>query len=161
MAIALCEECNKDFKTKIGNKANRFCSLKCYWQNMKGKTHGHKTTNGLAAWNKGLSLPNQSGERHFRWKGNSTEDYRERRRFRIVMQKRIFKRDNYQCGICGSNKDLQVDHIRSWADFRELRFDPENCRTLCTGCHYKVTFGKEMPITTQKWGHNFRKRQVP
>ena len=68
----------------------------------------------------------------------------------------IYIRDNYQCQICDSNKDLQVDHIQSWAEFKELRFDPDNCRTLCAKCHYKLTFKREMPKSVKGWGHNLK-----
>jgi 5-methylcytosine-specific restriction endonuclease McrA len=49
---------------------------------------------------------------------------------------------------------LQVDHIQPWAEYVELRFDINNCRTLCMACHYKITFGKDMPKGVTTWGHN-------
>jgi hypothetical protein len=50
--------------------------------------------------------------------------------------------------------NLHVDHIQPWAEYVEGRFDMNNCRTLCVKCHYKITFGKEMPETIISWGHN-------
>ena len=59
------------------------------------------------------------------------------------------------CQICfESGGDLQVDHIKSWKEHINLRFDINNCRTLCSRCHYKITFNKDMPKNIQKWGHN-------
>lgn len=95
-------------------------------------------------------------ERSPRWKGGVTnKDRLERVRFRRYIQKLVFKRDNYKCQICGQDGDLQVDHIQPWAEYVELRFDMNNCRTLCVKCHYKITFGKPMPPKVRAWGHNF------
>lgn len=87
------------------------------------------------------------------------ESKRERGRFRREMQKKVFERDNYTCQICGERGgDLQVDHIQSWADYPELRFKMDNCRTVCMSCHYYLTFKRKLPKGI-KWGHNFSKAQ--
>jgi 5-methylcytosine-specific restriction endonuclease McrA len=100
-----------------------------------------------------------SGEKCWRWKGGITsEDRLQRIKFRISLQKKVFQKDNYTCQICGSRKNLQVDHIQSWKDFIELRFSIDNCRTLCAKCHYKITFGKPMPENIKGWGHNLIER---
>ena len=52
---------------------------------------------------------------------------------------------------------MQVDHIQTWAEYTELRFNMNNCRTLCIECHYKITFGKPMPKNVKTWGKNFMK----
>lgn len=85
----------------------------------------------------------------------------ERKRFRDQMQKDVFERDNYTCQLCGDRgKDLQVDHIQSWAEYVELRFNINNCRTLCAKCHYQITFGKPMPEGVQGWGHHLLRRKI-
>lgn len=93
------------------------------------------------------------------WKGGVTsKDRLERLRFRRQIQKTVFERDDYTCQICGARGvNLQVDHIQSWAEYVELRFNIENCRTLCANCHYKITFGKPMPPAVRAWGHNLLK----
>lgn len=97
------------------------------------------------------------GKRPGNYKGGITpQNQLQRIIFRRKMQKLIFERDNYQCQLCNSNKDLQVDHIQSWAEFKELRFDPENCRTLCSKCHYKITYSRDMPDSVKSWGHNLK-----
>lgn len=84
-------------------------------------------------------------------------DYNERRRFRREMQMTIFERDNFTCQICGQvGGKLQVDHIQGWAEYPELRFSPDNCRTVCMACHYYLTFKKQIPKDVV-WGHNFSK----
>lgn len=76
------------------------------------------------------------GDKHYRWVENKTDYDRVRRsgkyrQFRLS----ILERDNYQCVLCGATENLQVDHVKSFADFPELRTDPSNCRTLCVKCH--------------------------
>jgi 5-methylcytosine-specific restriction endonuclease McrA len=78
--------------------------------------------------------------------------------FRNKLQRQVFERDDYTCQICDQRGGyLQADHIKSWADFPELRFDLDNCRTLCMGCHYYVTFKRKLPQGTI-WGHNLSRR---
>ena len=56
---------------------------------------------------------------------------------------------------CSTKCNLMVDHIQPWAEYVELRFNMDNCRTLCQKCHYKITYGKEMPQEAEKWGYSF------
>ena len=57
----------------------------------------------------------------------------------ILFSKYIRKRDNYTCQRCGKvypdgGRGLHCAHY--WGRSREnTRFDPENCITLCFGCH--------------------------
>lgn len=104
-----------------------------------------KACTGRPAWNK-------KGE------GATSQNHMDRVKFRKTIQKQILIRDNFTCQICDQyNGNLQVDHIKSWADYPELRFYPDNCRTLCMACHYYVTFKRKMPKGTV-WGHNFSRR---
>lgn len=96
------------------------------------------------------------------WGGYTTEeDKRARHEFRVSYQKKVFERDDYTCQKCGQHGGyLQVDHIKSWKGYPELRFDLGNCRTLCMACHYYVTFKRKLPKGVI-WGHNFSKRVAP
>lgn len=149
---------------------------------LKGRTPWNKGLKGVQqSWNKGLTketnmiVKNISdsklgqlrptmignkfrvGKRPGNYKGGITpQGQLQRVVFRKKMQKLIFERDGYKCQICSSNKDLQVDHIMSWSEFKELRFDPENCRTLCAKCHYKITYSRDMPDSVKSWGHNLK-----
>lgn len=90
------------------------------------------------------------------YKGES--DHSERIRFQREVQPKIFKRDNYTCQICEQyNGMLHVDHIKRWVDYPELRFDMNNCRTLCMACHYYITFKRRMPNGII-WGNNLNRR---
>ena len=111
---------------------------------------------GKKAWNKGLKMPEISGENSPNWKGGITSQQRkERNNFNSLIRPKIFERDDYTCQMCGKRGVfLHVDHIKSWSDYPELRFKKDNCRTLCQSCHYKITFGNEMPKAVTTWGQN-------
>lgn len=86
------------------------------------------------------------GESAPRWQGGLTVENRiERVRFYRQVHGKILARDGFKCVECGQREYLSVDHIKKWADYPDLRFEPSNCRTLCMGCHYEVTFGRPMP----------------
>lgn len=53
----------------------------------------------------------------------------------IAWRRAVLKRDGYSCQGCGETKSLQVHHIKSWANFVELRLVVENGITLCVPCH--------------------------
>jgi 5-methylcytosine-specific restriction endonuclease McrA len=115
---------------------------------------GHK---GQISWNKGKKCPQFSKENNPSWKGGTTPQNKiDRNRFRKTIQKLVFERDNYTCQICGQRGiELQVDHIQEWSECVELRFNIDNCRTLCKKCHYLITFNKPME-TNKPWGNNFK-----
>ncbi len=98
--------------------------------------------------------------RRIAWKGGiSNKDVIARQKFQQTIQKQVFERDNHTCQLCRQKGGiLQVDHIQSWADYVELRFSIDNCRTLCMVCHYKITFNKPMPPTIKTWGRNLIRR---
>lgn len=49
--------------------------------------------------------------------------------------KRVLERDNYTCQNCGSKEHLNVHHIKSYANFPDLRTTVSNGITLCESCH--------------------------
>jgi 5-methylcytosine-specific restriction endonuclease McrA len=102
------------------------------------------------------------GANHHQWKGGvCSKDYLERRRFKHTMQALVFARDNYTCQICDQyGNSIQVDHIKPWSKYPDLRFELDNCRTLCMACHYYVTFKRKLPQGVV-WGHNFNRRVAP
>jgi hypothetical protein len=56
----------------------------------------------------------------------------------------VFARDDRTCQICGACPDsLIADHVKSWRNFPDLRYEVENGRTLCAPCHRKTpNYGK-------------------
>ena len=139
------KEISKDLRRQYqdGMRVAPFKGRLGYWAGKKRPKLGYRM--------KGNGNPN--------WKdGITPEEKAERARFRKITQKKVFERDNYTCQICGQyGGKLQVDHIKSWAEYPEFRFEMSNCRTLCMGCHYKITFGRFMPEEVKTWGHNFFK----
>ena len=141
---------------KLGNKNSlgRIFSKKIRDKiSKKNKAVAKKAGIKRSATRQGISIED--------WNGFiSPLNRREREKFRKLIQGKVLERDDYTCQICGQRGGkLQVDHIQSWKDYVELRFDMNNCRTLCMGCHYKVTYNKDMPSTTKSWGHNPSKRK--
>ena len=124
---------------------------------MTGKKHSEDSKKKMSKAHKGQF----SGDKHPNWQGGkSSSDYLERRRFKREVQKTVFERDNYKCTLCGNGGNLQVDHIQSWAEYVELRFSIDNCRTVCMECHYEITFGRSMPGNIKSWGHNLGRRRL-
>lgn len=165
------------------SKPGKYCSHACYWKDKvgkpgprlgtiyppspkKGKHYGPSKKGSEAqklAWatvrrERPRKRIYPRGPDHPMWMGGrTTADRVERLRFRRSMQKTIFARDNYTCQICNAyGGDIQVDHIKGWSQYPELRFVESNCRTLCMACHYYVTFKKTMP-KSKAWGHNLSK----
>lgn len=127
--IKKCPACKETFSVRVNFAYQVCCSRKCA-QSLK------------------------CGENNQHWKGGKTsENAEQRNRFAREMRDNIFARDNYTCQICqtAASGNLQVDHIQRWSDFPELRFDPNNCRTLCRPCHYYVTLKRKMPEGSM-WG---------
>lgn len=94
------------------------------------------------------------GEGNHRWRGGITKDNCKLRtspdgkRWR----KAVLAKDNYTCQHCGQvGGNLQADHIQSWVDFPELRYEVCNGRAMCRNCHFFVTYGREMPPNC-RWG---------
>lgn len=169
-----CLYCGKDTRNI------KFCSKTCYGLEKRGrplrhegqfrkgqkgafsgKQHTAEARERMSLAKTGAKMLKTSGEQHWSWKGGAkhySEDDLARAEFRRLYQPQVFARDNYTCQVCYQYGGyLQADHIKPWAKFPELRFELDNCRTLCMAYHYYVTFKKKMPAGTV-WGHYFSRR---
>jgi hypothetical protein len=151
--IKVCPTCGRIFWVRPSwdfvVTCSRSCSRKGKPSPWKGKSPSSETRTKMRVAKLGIR-----GEAHWNWRPWTTQSRRDRVYFKDTMQRRIFERDGYRCVLCSSSGPLQVDHIKGWAEYPELRFDASNCRTLCMGCHYKKTFGRDMPESIKSWGHN-------
>lgn len=135
----------------------------------KGVSPWNKDTIGLVtAWNKGIKtglIPWNKGKTGLMPRphnkigdGITAANKLERKKFAKQMRSTIFERDDYTCQVCESRGgNLQVDHIKRWSEYPELRFNEENCRTVCMACHYYITFKRKLPEGVI-WGHNLNRR---
>lgn len=98
--------------------------------------------------NKKISISN-SGSNHYNWKGGPKIPKDIKNRIRKLREykdwrHKVFTRDNYTCQECmirsGNGKEvyLEAHHIKSFADYPELRYLIENGITLCKNCHKKI-----------------------
>ena len=51
---------------------------------------------------------------------------------------KVLEQGNHCCAKCKSRKRLHCHHLKSWADFPELRYDVSNGEVLCRNCHIEV-----------------------
>jgi hypothetical protein len=65
--------------------------------------------------------------------------------------KTIFRRDNYTCKKCGSNRYLEAHHLNGWHWAKEERFSLDNGVTLCVDCHqaFHMTYGQKNNVVSQ------------
>lgn len=116
-ACATCGSLVERFKNRLKTRKVFFCSRQCH-----------------ALW---ISI-NLSGSRSRNWQGGKTsEAYRIRHSLAYEELRRlVFLRDDYTCQLClVRGGQLQLDHIKAFARYPDLRLDPTNCRTVCVPCH--------------------------
>lgn len=100
-----------------------------------------KANKGRLAWNKGISVPQNSGENCYNWKGGITKETEKIRKSVLYKAWRtaVFVRDNFICVHCKKvGGSLNAHHLLPFALFPEKRFDVDNGITLCVKCHKKV-----------------------
>jgi len=86
----------------------------------------------------------RSGENSSNWNPNLTQEDRENNRTTekdVQWKKKVMKRDNYECVISG-DKNFEIHHIFSHANFKNLRYVEENGITISKKIHkiYHVEF---------------------
>ena len=77
----------------------------------------------------------KTGKENNSWKGGKSRTKsggKEYQKWRVE----VFLRNNFTCQDCKKRGCyLEAHHIKSWANYPELRFDVNNGRTLCLDCH--------------------------
>ena len=85
----------------------------------------------------GIDNPNWQGGKKEKYYTGSVQNggyySREDQAFRAFIKAR-----DKQCILCYKKKMLECHHIESWVEHKRLRFDPENCVTLCKPCHTRA-----------------------
>ena len=106
----------------------------------KKMRENHADFSGEKNPNFGKGLP---GKQNPNWQGGKTKRYAKKnhpgantkkdREFRAS----IIERDKI-CVLCGNKTRLEVHHLRSWINHKEIRHDPANVVTLCKPCHARA-----------------------
>lgn len=95
-----------------------------------------------------------TGKNNVNWKGGVTPKNEKIRKSKdyIIWRTAVFMRDDYTCQSCGQKGGtLNADHIKSFAQYPELRFAIDNGRTLCIECHRKTdTWGSQEFLLTER-----------
>ena len=116
----ICKE--KYYVPRWKEKCNRgkYCSTKCYWKNKKQTASGKGNTQYID----GRTKKYPKAFYH-------SAEWRTKR-------KEIYKRDNYECQLCGKHGGgLHAHHIIS-AGVCKDPLSNKNIITLCQSCHTKV-----------------------
>lgn len=134
-------------KLKVGK--GKFCSRKCYAQYRRENKMLPPSQKGIPSWNKGLPAPWVTGENNHNWAGGVTTQNEKIRKSReySLWRLAVLIRDEYICQSCGENdiKVLEVDHIKPFSLYPDLRLAIDNGRTLCVACHKKTnTWGRKV-----------------
>ena len=107
----------------------------------KGKSHLAGSSNGFfGKTHTETNLKKMRGKNNGNWNGGSSRvnDLIRKSKKYLNWKSLVFVRDNRTCVWCGSTKNIEADHIKSFSEYPELRFDINNGRTLCHNCHLKT-----------------------
>ena len=114
-----CRILSYDRPSHYALKARHFCEQECYSRFRQERM----LSSEQPTWRGGVAKATQVGRGNKRYK---------------EWQLAVFTRDGFRCVWCGSETDLEADHIKRWADYPTLRYDISNGRTLCQPCHNKT-----------------------
>lgn len=143
-------------KYSIGKHPNSLRNLAPNWVSgvKKGPfTNEHRRNLSLAL--QGKPQPWSRGANSNFWRGGVSKINKTEKKLAMstleykLWRRTILERDNYSCQIClKRGGDLEVDHIKSWNLYPELRYAIDNGRVLCVACHR----------LTENWGYKSRNR---
>ena len=97
------------------------------------------------------------GPKNPRWRSDLTNEDRRNLSYKfrhlqnnpmlVEWRNSVFKRDKFNCQVCGKNGGVNSHHLFSWGSCKEKRYDTDNGITMCRSCHKK--FHEEFG-----WGNN-------
>lgn len=120
----VCKQCSRKFYKKpsaIKNGEGKFCSKECKHENQR----------------LGIEMKGESyNDRHLLRQSSRYKSWR-------ILAKKIRGDKCEKCGIkdrsfckcCGNRIYLHVNHVKPFATYPNLRFDPQNASVLCPKCH--------------------------
>lgn len=111
----VCGKIRMIYPSDVSLGRGKYCSKKCLGTTIAGANH--------PLWNNGSTIEREQERKSVRYKEWRTS---------------VFIRDSKACVLCGSKKEIEADHIKSWALNKELRYELSNGRTLCHECHAKT-----------------------
>ena len=106
------------------------------------------------------------GEKNPAWKGGTSfEPYDIK--WNNIFRRRIRKRDNYVCLLCGIHQEklkrvLCVHHI----NYNKLLSIPENCLSLCCSCHMQTNFNRKhwikffQSLMNEKYSYEYDNQEI-
>lgn len=97
---------------------------------------------------------------------NLTKEDREAYRFQRTssdarrLRVEAYKRDEFKCTLCGSNKGIVAHHLDGFDNHPDKRFDIHNLTTLCNECHVKFHrkfgYGNNTKEQFKEFKHNIK-----
>lgn len=131
MRIKICKICKQKYTVHAYRyKTAKFCSTKCYSASIIGRKLNHKAGffKGMIPWNKGIKLPEQSGNKHFAFKGNNV-GYRSLHNW---IRSKLGEPDT--CEHCDDGG--LIGHKIHWANKSgKYKRDKKDWIRLCAKCH--------------------------
>lgn len=116
-----------------------------------GKRHTEETKKRISMLTKERT---PRGEKHYAFShGQSQRNFCDRRTIEYKQWRlAVFERDGYTCKKCGDNTggNLRAHHIKSFAEFPDMRFVVSNGITLCHDCHELEHFKPESTRNLRK-----------
>ena len=131
LPCAYCGKMVMRHPCRLKKNKNTYCSTECRGKSTIGTKQSKETCEKRSA-----AL---SGENSSTWKGGVSRGYK--RGYKSEQSKHwrteVFNRDGYVCQNCSNAKNnyLTAHHIKSFANYPELRYEVSNGITLCEECH--------------------------
>lgn len=162
-----CLICNKEYRaiTDYGDRKQKYCSKECYAQSGKLINYCLTCNNSIVTYKsqnkkycnsecRNIDYRNRfTGENSHLWEGGKTKKSKllkagyQYKEWRMS----VFKRDGFKCIHCGSNENIEADHIKAQSQYPDLIYDVNNGRTLCHECHKNTdNYGYKQAIIMKK-----------